>query len=490
MSKTLSLAKRGSADSATKSSAESRTNRAPIRGRNRNNHAVSTSANAGGGTDTRQKQGHKQGQKPASGSAFVKSAENKRDRSERSARPERSGRPERSARPERPERSSAASQKSGSARPSARSSNQPFERSAKPAGESAHARTTAKPADRAASKFSAKTNAKSSAKPNGKAPQTILRHGKARDGVREFADGRVVQGKRKTMASTESGKRVANPDLHLKSVRDERDAPKTQSDAPAPSGSKFNRAPAPESAASGIRISKYLADQGLCSRREADAYIEKGWVTVNGKRVELGQRIQPTDRVQLARQASAAQASRVTILINKPVGYVSGQAEDGYAPAVSLVTAENQWEDAPFQQDFEFKHLRGLAPAGRLDIDSVGLLVLTQDGRVAKQLIGEDSETDKEYLVRVEGELIEEGLKLLNHGLELDGVPLRRAQVSWQNEDQLRFVLREGKKRQIRRMCELVGLKVVGLKRIRIGKVKLGNLPTGKWRYLAEDEAF
>lgn len=136
---------------------------------------------------------------------------------------------------------------------------------------------------------------------------------------------------------------------------------------------------------------------------------------------------------------------RVTILINKPVGYVSGQAEDGYEPVVSLITADNQWEDAPFQQDFEFKHLRGLAPAGRLDIDSVGLLVLTQDGRVAKQLIGEDSEIDKEYLVRVEGELIDNGLQLLNHGLELDGVPLRRAQVSWQNEDQLRFVLREGK---------------------------------------------
>ena len=109
---------------------------------------------------------------------------------------------------------------------------------------------------------------------------------------------------------------------------------------------------------------------------------------------------------------------------------------------------------------------------------------------MAKQLIGEDSEIDKEYLVRVEGELIDNGLQLLNHGLELDGVPLRRAQVSWQNEDQLRFVLREGKKRQIRRMCELVGLKVVGLKRIRIGKVKLGNLPTGKWRYLSEDEGF
>ena len=128
--------------------------------------------------------------------------------------------------------------------------------------------------------------------------------------------------------------------------------------------------------------------------------------------------------------------------------------------------------------------------AGRLDIDSQGLLVLTQDGRIAKQLIGEDSEVDKEYLVRVQGSLSDRGLELLNHGLSLDGKALRPAQVRWQNSDQLRFVLREGKKRQIRRMCELVGLKVVGLKRVRIGRVALGDLPLGQWRYLREDERF
>ena len=291
-----------------------------------------------------------------------------------------------------------------------------------------------------------------------RAPQ---RHGKVRDGVREVVDGHVVRGE----------KRPAPRKPQFPKARDH--------------SSEIKRNPA-----EGVRVSKYLADKGMCSRREADQYIEKGWVTVNGVRATLGQRILPTDKVQLARQASAAQESRVTILINKPMGYVSGQAEDGYEPAVSLVTAENQWDEAEFQQDFSFKHLRGLAPAGRLDIDSVGLLVLTQDGRIAKQLIGEDSDVDKEYLVRVEGELVENGLALLNHGLELDGVPLRLAQVSWQNDEQLMFVLREGKKRQIRRMCELVGLKVVGLKRVRIGNIRLGHLPTGKWRYLSPDEQF
>jgi 23S rRNA pseudouridine2604 synthase len=116
--------------------------------------------------------------------------------------------------------------------------------------------------------------------------------------------------------------------------------------------------------------------------------------------------------------------------------------------------------------------------------------VLTQDGRVARHLIGEDSTVEKEYLVRVEGELSADGLTKLNFGLSLDGVKLKPAKVSWQNEDQLRFVLREGKKRQIRRMCEMVGLHVVGLKRIRIGSVNLGKLPVGEWRYLREDERF
>ncbi|MCP1572219.1 pseudouridine synthase [Herbaspirillum rubrisubalbicans] len=143
---------------------------------------------------------------------------------------------------------------------------------------------------------------------------------------------------------------------------------------------------------------------------------------------------------------------------------------------------------------FHPRQLKSLVPAGRLDIDSVGLLVLTQDGRIAKQLIGEDSAVDKEYLVRVQytrpGKLPEADLKRLNHGLIMDGKPLRPAKVVWQNEDQLRFTLREGKKRQIRRMCDMVGLKVIGLKRVRIGGVKLGELPTGQWRYLRPDEKF
>ena len=240
----------------------------------------------------------------------------------------------------------------------------------------------------------------------------------------------------------------------------------------------------------GVRLSKVMAERGLCSRREADRIIERGWVLVDGLRVsELGTRIDPDAEIALAPEAMRQQATQVTILLHKPVGYVSGQPEPGYEPAVRLIGADNQY-DRDHAQRFHASHLRGLAPAGRLDIDSTGLLVLTQNGRIARQLIGDDSKIDKEYIVRVEGKPGEQALALLNHGLELDGRKLRPAKVEPINADQLRFVLREGRKRQIRRMCELVGLKVVGLKRTRIGKVRLGDLPLGQWRYLRPDEAF
>lgn len=244
------------------------------------------------------------------------------------------------------------------------------------------------------------------------------------------------------------------------------------------------------------RLSKVMAERGLCSRREADEWIVNGWVKVNGEIIDtLGSRIDQNAEIVISSYAHEHQAEDVTIILNKPVSYVSGQAEDGYEPAIVLVHPDNQWLDDPMlhhnnPKQFHRGMLHGLAPAGRLDIDSTGMLVLTQDGRIARHLIGEDSTVEKEYLVRVTGELSAADLKRLNFGLSLDGVQLKPAKVSWQNEDQLRFVLREGKKRQIRRMCELVGLQVVGLKRIRIGSVNLGKLPVGQWRYLRNDERF
>ncbi|MCM2312357.1 MAG: rRNA pseudouridine synthase [Steroidobacteraceae bacterium] len=257
--------------------------------------------------------------------------------------------------------------------------------------------------------------------------------------------------------------------------------------------------PEPAVPAPTTRLNKRLADLGLCSRREADDWIAKGWVRVNGQVAAMGLQVGPDDRIDVDPKARGQQSQQVTILLHKPVGYVSGQAEDGHQPAVTLVQARTHWRGDGSKLRFSPQQLRGLAPAGRLDIDSTGLLVLTQDGRVARQLIGEDSGVEKEYLVRVSyGAALTDvqaafpaaQLARLRHGLDLDGKPLKRAQVDWQNPEQLRFVLTEGKKRQIRRMCELVGLKVVGLKRVRIGRVALGQLPLGQWRYLGEQEVF
>ena len=239
-----------------------------------------------------------------------------------------------------------------------------------------------------------------------------------------------------------------------------------------------------------VRLSKLMAQRGLCSRREADEYISRGLVFVDGERIStLGTKVLPHQRITLAPEARKQQHGLVTILLNKPIGYVSGQPEKGYRAAVELITSENESADSRGPA-WSPMHLLGLAPAGRLDIDSQGLLVFTQDGRLAKRLTSAEGELEKEYLVRVSGTLDEAGLKLLRHGLELDDRPLRPARVEWVNQDQLRFVLREGRKRQIRRMCEAVGLKIHGLKRVRIGNVRLGRLPEGRWRYLRPDERF
>ncbi|MBP3221160.1 MAG: rRNA pseudouridine synthase [Neisseriaceae bacterium] len=235
-----------------------------------------------------------------------------------------------------------------------------------------------------------------------------------------------------------------------------------------------------------VRLSKHMAQLNLCSRREADEYIEKGWVLVNGKPAVLGQKVCATDKIELLSKAQQNIHNKITVILHKPVGYVSSQPEKNYLSALSLITADNFY--SPNNEPMPKLPIKGLAPAGRLDIDSTGLLLLTQNGVLAKKIIGEESLIKKEYLVRIQGKLDEQGLKLLNFGLSLDGKKLKPAIVTRQNEQQLKFILQEGKKRQIRRMCALVGVKVIGLKRVRIGKIKLADLPLGKWRVLKDNE--
>lgn len=238
-----------------------------------------------------------------------------------------------------------------------------------------------------------------------------------------------------------------------------------------------------------VRLSKLMSQRGLSSRREADKLIEQGLVRVNGEIVNtLGVKFPEDVTIELTQRAQAIQNELITIMINKPIGYVSGQAEDDYVPAVRLITEQTQSEIDNTGIKLKSKHFNGLAPAGRLDIDSQGVLVLTQDGRIAKQLIGENSDIEKEYLVRVQGDISEAQIDQLTFGLEMDGKPLKRAKVRELNEDQLQIILREGKKRQIRRMCEAVGLHVTGLKRVRVGELRLGKLKEGEWRFVKAEE--
>lgn len=236
-----------------------------------------------------------------------------------------------------------------------------------------------------------------------------------------------------------------------------------------------------------IRLSKLMSDRGLCSRREADAYIAAGQVLVDGEVVSvLGTKVSLTVEITLKNQAQASQNSKVTILLNKPVGFVSTQPEKGYRAAIELIRPENQYRGD--KRRLEPDHRKNLNVAGRLDIDSKGLLLFSQDGTVVRKIIGPEANLEKEYLVGVEGHVTRQVIQKLCFGLFLEGKALKRAVVEMIEPNLLRFILKEGKKRQIRKMCELVNLKVVKLKRVRIGKILLGNLPEGQWRFLGPDE--
>ncbi len=233
-----------------------------------------------------------------------------------------------------------------------------------------------------------------------------------------------------------------------------------------------------------VRINKWLGQTGVCSRREADALIADGLVSIDGEVVtDAGRKLSPGQTLTLADRAEAALSQGVTIVMHKPVGYVSGQPEPGKVPAVRLLTAENRIGDGEVPAADA-----SLPPIGRLDEDSRGLLLLSSDGVVAKAVIGPASTLDKEYVVRVAGDVTEKTLATLRYGIMLDGRQLKRARVSRMEQNRLRFVLTEGRNRQIRRMCERVDLEVTDLMRVRIGPIRLDGLAEGRWRRLTPEE--
>jgi 23S rRNA pseudouridine2604 synthase len=230
------------------------------------------------------------------------------------------------------------------------------------------------------------------------------------------------------------------------------------------------------------RVNKWLGQSGVCSRREAEGFIEAGLVAIDGETVtDSGRKILPGQTLTLA---DAAGPAPLSVVLHKPMGIVSAQPEPGQTPAVRLLTRAVLVGESPQIPDRDTR----LAPLGRLDMDSRGLLLLSDDGVLAKAIIGPESDLEKEYLVTVTGRVTPEKIARLCHGLSMDGRQLKPAKVSVDQGQELRFILKEGRNRQIRRMCELVGLHVMDLVRIRIGSLKLGDLAEGRWRALTAAE--
>jgi 23S rRNA pseudouridine2604 synthase len=233
------------------------------------------------------------------------------------------------------------------------------------------------------------------------------------------------------------------------------------------------------------RVNKWLAQSGVCSRREAEALIADGLVSIDGEVVEdVGRKILTGQTLVLADRATNKLDASLTVMIHKPVGIVSSQPDPGQVPAVRLLKRETLWAHEAVIPNFSNR----LAPVGRLDMDSRGLLLMSEDGVVAKAVIGPQSELEKEYRVAIMGEITEEKLELMRFGLELDGRELRPAQVEMISDQRIQVILQEGRNRQIRRMCELLEWKVVDLFRVRVGPITLGDMPEGCWRPLTAEE--
>ena len=236
-----------------------------------------------------------------------------------------------------------------------------------------------------------------------------------------------------------------------------------------------------------VRLAKRVAELRACSRREAEQYITGGWVRVDGVVVEEPQFRVADQRVEIDPQADLAQTEPVTLLLHKPPGY---DAINGDKPAAQLLGAATLWaEDASGMRPLK-KHFAQLTHCVPLESSASGLVVFTQDWRVARRLIEDVATLEHEVIVEVAGELAPDGLKRLNRGIPYQGRTPPAIKVSWQSETRLRVALKGAQPGQITHLCEAVGLKVLSMKRIRLGRVPLGKLPSGQWRYLREDERF
>ena len=241
-----------------------------------------------------------------------------------------------------------------------------------------------------------------------------------------------------------------------------------------------------------VRLAKRLAEMLSCSRREAEQYIEGGWVSVDGVTVEEPQFRVLDQQIVLAKDASLLALAPVTLLLNKPAGYEAGQDGNAASLAPLLSPATQSPGDSSGIRPLK-KHFSSVELVTPLATPASGLVVLTQDWRVARKLREDARVMEHEVIVDVAGDIKPGGLERLNrvdHGFTFNGVLLPPAKVSWQNETRLRFALKGEVPGQIAYMCESVGLQVNGMKRLRIGRVAMSQLQPGQWRYLLPHERF
>jgi 23S rRNA pseudouridine2604 synthase len=240
-----------------------------------------------------------------------------------------------------------------------------------------------------------------------------------------------------------------------------------------------------------VRLAKRVAELRACSRREAELYIAGGWVRVDGVVVEEPQFRVTDQRIDIDPQADLTRAEPVTLLLHKPPGYHTGPDGDpNDKPASQLLGAATLWaEDASGIRPLK-KHFTQLTLCVPLEPSASGLVVFTQDWRIARKLTEDAATLEHEVIVEVTGELAPDGLKQMNRGIPFLGRTPLAVKVSWQSEHRLRVALKGAQPGQIAHLCEAAGLQVLSMKRIRLGRVPLGKLPPGQWRYLRGDERF
>lgn len=220
-----------------------------------------------------------------------------------------------------------------------------------------------------------------------------------------------------------------------------------------------------------IRLNKFLSDAGVCSRREADRLVEQGVVTVNEEPAVLGMRVSPHDRIRIHGKDITVQEKKVYLILNKPRGIVC--------------TAEKREKDNVIRY---VNYPIRIYPAGRLDKDSEGLLILTNDGEMVDQIMRARNFHEKEYLVWTDREITDEFVKCMSKGIPILDTVTRPCKVKKESRFCFRIVLTQGLNRQIRRMCEFLGYRVVRLQRVRIMNLTLQDLPTGSYREMSPEE--